>query len=364
MIICGWNWTKTGRNLYFDWSASILLARSSEARTAAFAKIQISGNNEACPFVLRAERTASRMLALQSLNIMKKYKRLFYSTILCAAIFFYLHFSIFAQDSNIKTSPVIDAPIDVSAYKLKKVYANDFSKNQKIAFEKDFIKQNADGNWTRTGKPSKKAEWIAEGSGGVEVRSGQLRASPVPFDENGSQISNAKRSHLVVWNKNIFPADFLLEYEMNPNSSPSGLTIIFFLRDGQKRRRYFRFEFAAATGQITNFTTAARLANYSDSYFSRNTEIESLTNRLRKNPGFKLVAEGKSLTTGATEVTHHIKILKFSAHIEIEVDGKTILRWDDSGKPLGAGRIGLRSMEGISLVSYDNFKVWRLTARK
>ena len=102
------------------------------------------------------------------------------------------------------------------------------------------------------------------------------------------------------------------------------------------------------------------LANYTDSYWSRNTETESVSNRLRKNPGFKEVAAGQSLTTGPTGVTHHLRILKCGAHIEVEVNGRVALQWDDPDPPLGAGRIGLRSMEGVTMVAYDHFKVWRV----
>lgn len=268
-------------------------------------------------------------------------------------------FSAFAQNENIKTSPVIDAPIDVSKYKLKKVYDNDFSKSQKIAFEKNFIKQNADGSWIRTGKPDSKAEWIAEGLGGVNVRDGKLRASPLPFDANGNQIKDAKRSHLVIWNKRIFPENLLIEFEMSPNSSTSGLTIVFFCATGKNGEDIFDLSLPIRMADYKTYHSGA-IANYSDSYFSRNTEVESLTNRMRKNPGFVLVAEGKSLTTGATDVPHHIRILKFGGHIEIEMDGKTLFKWDDTEKPLGAGRIGLRSMEGVSMITYDNLKVWEV----
>jgi len=84
---------------------------------------------------------------------------------------------------------------------------------------------------------------------------------------------------------------------------------------------------------------------------------------LRKNPGFELVAEGDSLTTGATNVTHHIRILKSGAHIEVEINGKVVISWNDPGRPLGAGRIGFRSMEGVSLITYDNIKVWKVSKK-
>lgn len=270
--------------------------------------------------------------------------------------------AVVAQESAVKTQPVVESPIDVSGYRLKKIYANDFSKNQKIAFEKDLIKKNDDGTWVRTAKPSKDAEWIVEGLGGVEIRNGALRASPVPFDQNGKPIANATRSHLVIWNKRVLPADFLLEYDMNPGGSSSGLTIIFFCATGKNGEDLFDLSLPPRMADYRNYHSAA-IANYSDSYFSRNTEIESVTNRLRRNPGFKLVAEGKSETTGASDKTFHVRVLKVGAHIEIEIGGRTVLRWDDPETPLGAGRIGLRSMAGVSLVTYDNFKVWKVSRK-
>lgn len=269
---------------------------------------------------------------------------------------------VFSQDATVDQSPVSDKPIDLSLYKLTEVYTNNFQKAQKIAFEKDFIKQNPDGTWQRTGKPDASAEWIAEGRGGVEVRNGNLRASSLPFDTAGNPITGSPRSHLVIWNKNIFPADFLLEYDMSPNGSTNGLTIIFLCATGKNGEDIFDLSLPPRQADYKLYHSGA-LANYSDSYWSRNTETESLTNRLRKNPGFKLVAEGKSLTTDPTDVTYHIRILKIGEHIEMEMNGKVIYRWNDPEKPLSAGRIGLRSMEGVSLITYDNFKVWKVSKK-
>ncbi|MGH7784620.1 MAG: DUF1961 family protein, partial [Candidatus Binatia bacterium] len=105
------------------------------------------------------------------------------------------------------------------------------------------------------------------------------------------------------------------------------------------------------------------IVNYSDAYWSRNTSGEAATNRLRKNPGFALVGEGDSLTLGPTNVTHHIRVLKSGGHIEIEINDRVVLKWDDTGTPLGPGRIGFRSMEGVSLITYDNFKVWKVSKK-
>ena len=243
------------------------------------------------------------------------------------------------------------ASLDLSRFDLRPFYENDFSKSQKITREEDLIEQ-AGSVWRRKARPANDAEWIAEGGGSAEVRNGKLLVSP-----------SARRSHMVVWNRRIFPADFLLEIEMNPCGSTSGLTIVFFCAAGVNGEDIFDLALPPRRADYQAYHSDA-LTNYSDSYWSRNTEAESISNRLRKNPGFKQVAEGPSMTTGSTDVTHHLRILKIGAHIEIEINGRIVIKWDDPDRPLGAGRIGLRSMDGVTMVAYDNFKVWQVTPKE
>lgn len=255
-----------------------------------------------------------------------------------------------------------DAALDLSKYDLRPVYENDFSHPQKIAREEDYIERTPDGAWRRKAKPDPDAEWIAEGWGGVEIRDGKLRVAPSPFDAAGRPLPADRRSHMVVWNRRIFPADFLLEYGMSPDASTSGLAIVFFCAAGQDGEDIFALSLPPRRADYPSYHSGA-IANYSDSYWSRNTEEESASNRLRKNPGFQLVAQGPSLTTGPTAVTHHIRILKSGAHIEVEMNGHAIFQWDDPARPLGAGRVGLRSMEGVATIGYSGFKVWEIVRR-
>jgi len=248
---------------------------------------------------------------------------------------------------------------------LRLFYSNSFSRSQQVAREEDFIRKSGDGAWQRTGKPNPKAEWIAEGWGGAEVRDGKLRVAPYPFDNQGHLKANdaAQRSHMVVWNRHIFPANFLLEFEMDPGTSTNGLTIVLFSAIGNNGDDIFDLSLPPRRGEYTTYHSGA-IANYSDSYWSRNTEIESKTNRLRKNPGFTLLSEAPSLTAGSTAAPYRLRILKSDAHLEVEINGSVVIKLDDDGKPLGAGRIGLRSMEGVTMVTYDDFKVWELVPKQ
>jgi hypothetical protein len=260
--------------------------------------------------------------------------------------------------------PASDRPLDLARYRIRLVYENDFSRPQKIDREEDFIQQLPEGGWRRKGKPAPDAEWVAEGWGGCAVRDGTLRVAPSPFDTRGQPkpVEPGLRSHMVVWNRRIFPGDFLLELDMNPCGSTNGLTIVLFCAAGKNGEDLFELSLPPRRADYVAYHSGA-IANYTDSYWSRNTESESLSNRLRRNPGFALVAEGPSLTTGPTQVTHHLRILKAGAHIEVEVNGKVLFGWDDPAKPLADGRIGLRSMEGVTMVAYDNFKVWQVVAK-
>jgi len=268
------------------------------------------------------------------------------------------------QSAALNRAQAPAASLDLSKYTLRPVYSNDFSQLQRIAREEDFIEQTADGTWRRKGQPGSNAEWIAEGWGGAEIRHGKLRVAPSPFDAQGqpAPVEASRRSHMVIWNRRVFPADFLLEFEMSPSGSTNGLTLMLFCATGKNGEDIFDLSLPPRRADYATYHSGA-LANYTDSYWSRNTEAESVSNRLRKNPGFAEVASGPSLTTGPTDVTHRLRLLKCGAHLEVEINGQVVLKWDDPEKPLGAGRIGLRSMEGVTMVTYDNFKVWQVAPK-
>jgi hypothetical protein len=263
-----------------------------------------------------------------------------------------------------QTAAGASEPLDLSGYDLRLFYENDFSRQQKIAREEDLIEQ-AGAVWRRKASPAPDAEWIAEGWGGAEVRGGRLLVAPSPFDAVGKPhpVEQGRRSHMVIWNHRNFPADFLLELEMSPCASANGLTIVLFCAAGRNGEDIFDLSLPPRRAEYQAYHSGV-IGNYTDSYWSRNNEAESLSNRLRKNPGFKQVSEGPSLTTGPTDITHRLRILKSGARIEVEVNGKVVIKWEDPERPHGMGRIGLRSMEGVDMVAYDNFKVWQVTAKR
>jgi len=258
---------------------------------------------------------------------------------------------------------VSKSALDLSNYQLIEVYENTFSNNQEIAFEEDLIEKQADGSYKRIKTPTKTAEWIAEGWGDAQVKSGKLWVAPYPFDEQLNPVPSAdkKPSHMVLWNKQVFPANFLLEFTVNHCNSDNGLTLFFFCATGNKGEDIFDINLPPRRANYRNYNRGA-IANYTDSYWSRNKngKQEELTNRIRKNPGFKQVSSGESRTNLVANKDYKLRLLKVGNSIKIEMDGVVINEWIDTETPHGSGRIGLRSMKGVTKVAYDDFKVWEV----
>jgi len=118
--------------------------------------------------------------------------------------------------------PPSEHPLDLTRYALRLVYENSFSRPQKIAREEDFIEPAPGGAWRRKGRPASDAEWIAEGWGGCAVRDGRLWVAPSELGANGAPmpVEPGRRSHMVAWNRRIFPGDFLFELEMYRDDVP------------------------------------------------------------------------------------------------------------------------------------------------
>jgi len=256
----------------------------------------------------------------------------------------------------------VGSPLNTTFFDLELVYENDFSANDKIDFETSFI---TDGKRTRFPDPG--AEWIAEGWGGAGVCEGKLWVAPVAFKACGERVDNPdlEPSHMVVWNKSRFPADMMFEFTVNHQGSDNGLTLVFFAALGQQGQDIFDLDLPPRNGVYRNYNKGA-LKNYTVSYWSRNKKPslvakgEAFTNRIRKNPGANILATDASLTDKCNDCDYRVRILKVGGSLTAEINGTVVNQVTDT-VPHGAGYIGLRSMQGVDKVSYDDFRVWSVS---
>ena len=259
--------------------------------------------------------------------------------------------------------PLGNVPIDTSPYTLEVFYRNTFDAPQKLDFENDFTGKDASGREVRTRRPLPDAEWIVEGDGGVQVRDGRLHVTSGRYAADGS-IDYTSRSHLVVWNKNVFPADYMLEFVVNHCGSDNGLTLLFMSATGLDGESVFDDAQPLRKAAYPRYHSA-RLKNYTVSYWSRNKQplFEAVSNRVRRNPGMTILCSGHSRTDQSADKDYHIRILKVDGTITVEVDGLVVCKGTDTQEKLGEGCIGLRTMEGIKEVTYDDFTVWKVTRK-
>lgn len=260
-----------------------------------------------------------------------------------------------AQDS----SQHVGYPLDLSGVEIKLAYSNDFSTKDKLDFESAMV---VDGKRVR--RPDADAEWIVEGWGGAMVCQGKLWVAPVKFKACGerSAVGDRGPSHMVVWNKAQYSGDMMFEFTVNHHGSGDGLTLVFFAATGMEGEDIFDLSLPVRDGVYKTYNRG--LANYTVSYWSRNKakgavrKGERYSNRVRKNPGMNLLATNPSLTDKCEDCDYKIRILKAAGSITAEVNGIVVNHVTDTTTPHQGGYIGLRSMMGVNMVSYDDFKVW------
>jgi len=253
----------------------------------------------------------------------------------------------------------IGSPLNLANAEFELIYSNDFTGDDRIDFETAFV-----ANGKRTRLPDPAAEWIAEGWGGAEVCDGRLWVAPAAFKACGErgELPDQGPSHMVVWNKNRFPADMMFEFTINHHGSENGLTLVFFAAQGLQGQEIFALNLPPRKGDYRKYNRGA-LSNYTVSYWSRNKaegaikKGEQYSNRVRKNPGANLLATNASLTDQCNDCDFRVRILKIAGNITAEING-TVVNHVTDPDPHGGGYIGLRSMQGVTKVSYEDFKVW------
>ncbi len=256
--------------------------------------------------------------------------------------------------------PIREIPIALDQYQRKLVYHNTFTSPEGIDRENEFTGRDTQGREFRLRRPYEDAVWIAEGNGDLVIRDGKLRVTSGKYTPEGKILYDT-RSHMVVWNRKIFPENFLFEFTVNHCGSDNGLTLVFICTTGLQGESIFEETLPLRKAAYPKYHSD-KLKNYTVSYWSRNAQplFEAVSNRVRKNPGMNILGSGHSNTGLSSTEDYHIRILKFKGRIGVEVNGKVIVESNDPN-PLGKGFIGFRSMEGIGEVTYDDIAVWELS---
>lgn len=202
-------------------------------------------------------------------------------------------------------------------------------------------------------------DWRLEGGKAMSIVDGKF----VLESKNEGETSK-NTNHLVCWLTKEMPGDFLLEFSVRPRTRKDGLNIIFFNARGIHGEGIFDPALKSRDGTFAQYHSGD-LLNYHISYWASTLEKGPRNDaNLRKNPGFKLVAQGKELVSPAAENAFQtIRLYKRGGTIRLMVDDVVSVAFDDDGKTNGPvldqpGWIGLRQMGRTVRCEYDNLKVY------
>ncbi len=200
------------------------------------------------------------------------------------------------------------------------------------------------------------AGWIMEGFGKIELKDNKLY-----------MYSPSEEGHHVYWCPIDFPEDFIAEWEVQNLHTEVGLCIVFFASKGLNNEDIFSTFLPKRNGTFKNYTNGA-INNYHISYYSNSKDHPGReTAHLRKNSGFHLIQSQYPGIPIKSLDLHKIKLLKYKGHIQLFIDNRITIDWQDDGQKFGKiltdGKIGFRQMKWTHF-TYSNFNVWECISNK
>lgn len=200
-------------------------------------------------------------------------------------------------------------------------------------------------------------DFVLEGKAKMAFSEGRLLL------ENAESASIGQKANYVLWCRESFPADFLMEISFRPVREP-GLAMIFFAAGGRNGEDLFDPVLSARTGEYPQYHHGDINA-FHLSFFRRKEKDERSfhTCNLRKSYGFYLTAQGADPIPDVADVTapYVLSLLKKGPDIRFAVNDLEVLRFTDDGKSwgplLGSGKIGLRQLAPM-IGEYSDWKVY------
>ena len=187
-------------------------------------------------------------------------------------------------------------------------------------------------------------DFVLEGKARMSFPEGRLRL------ENAESETLGQKANYVLWCRETFPADFLLEIDFLPVREP-GLAMLFFSAAGRDGRDLFDPDLSPRTGEYIQYHHGDINA-FHLSFFRRKEKDERSfhTCNLRKSYGFYLVAQGADPIPDAADAEdmYRLTLMKCGPEIRFAVNGLEVLTFRDDGESygalLGGGCIGLRQL--------------------
>lgn len=202
-------------------------------------------------------------------------------------------------------------------------------------------------------------DFVLEGQAKLTFPEGRLRM------ENAVDASNGQKANYVLWCREEFPSDVLIEWEFQPIREP-GLAMLFFAARGREGQSIFEEGLQPRTGEYVQYHHGDINA-FHVSYFRRKEPDERAfhTCNLRKSYGFHLVAQGADPIPNVEDVQspYKIAVVKKGNSVKFFVNELEVFCFVDDaatyGPLLQGGAIGFRQLAPM-IGEYANLKVYEI----
>lgn len=199
-------------------------------------------------------------------------------------------------------------------------------------------------------------DFILEGQADISFPYGAMRLKNALSPEEG------QKANFVLWCKNSFPSDIMIEWEFRPLKEP-GLAMMFFAAKAKSGVSIFDETLEKRTGEYKQYHSGDINA-FHVSYFRRKEPDERAfhTCNLRKSYGFHLVAQGADPIPDASKDSewYRIAVVKKTGKVTFLVNDLQIFEFNDDGITYGdiltGGCIGFRQLAPM-VAEYRNLRV-------
>jgi hypothetical protein len=194
--------------------------------------------------------------------------------------------------------------------------------------------------------------WWVEGGERVWIKEGHLWVKANPSGEKN------KGNVCTVWLNKSFAGNLKLEFDarvVNSTIDANNINIFFLYSDPDGIPLYD----SRNDRSHANYKLYHNLNGYIFTFLNdrlQKTGVELARMRIRKCPGFKLIAETYGYHC-LRDVTYHVTIKKLNDKLEFSVDGRVYLDVVDEGD-INHGIIGLRTYQ--TELWWDNIKITKL----
>ena len=160
---------------------------------------------------------------------------------------------------------------------------------------------------------------------------------------------------IVFWNKFKTTENYIIEFDFQ-SLSKHALHMIMFSVSGLDGEDVFADNLADRYGLAAHYTQSD-LRSYRISFFAPGRG----TTNMRKTPGKIQTVKGPDITLDNPKGVHHMKIVKYSNHIQWYINDQLSFSFADdlNDGALGAGQTAIRVMIP-AMGYYDNYKIYSI----